>query len=1044
MSFRNGIPATKLPLTAFADDTNLLGNDDARRLTVHQLVDQAKRAFQLWDKLLHATGHFMELGKCACYLSIWDFQEDGFAYTIPPEELNIEIRVQDVTGANQVIPQLSSDTSQKTLGVMKNPIGNQQDEVSRLQKKSDQIAMRMNSRSLTHADAFLAYEAFYIPAMRYSLAITAINQLDFEKIQGQATTAFLAAMGYNRNMPRQVVYAPKIYQGLGLRHLFDLQGCDGTRLLLQEINMKGSSTREMLKAVLETIQLESGIGSPIFEDTRPLDYLEWGWIPQIRDFLHHIDGQIQGATDIPLRYRANDQYIMDSELLRTMTYKERMLIHRCRVFLQVEVLSDISDAMGEFILPEWMDPTPEKSSYSTKKWPKQANPGQEAWKIWQKFIKGAYTTSSGKLRTALGKWTQINEFRVHNHYSNESHTMLYSRGQDGRWEAHTRRWAGRRCLIFNSESTPIEELPQYTIPIDVKTKTDQNIVTSIGGLLDLSKSHQADTNTFSAIIENQKSLRVDKITLLVEEHEISETLKNPTRFEIASDGGFDPSSGISSHGWAVALNRMLIAKGRGPVEAHPDLAESFRSEGYGLASVSAFLQEMIKYFNISTSDHSWKFYLDNKAMIQRMESYRNIMRHSQWNLRSDADITNTANEYLQEIPTTFVHVKSHQDSEKDNQMLTFDAHMNIIADAMATQQRECMSKPVTRVTSDSCLLVIKGRYITRDTKRWLIQSAGEVPIQSYYQAKYGWTRAIFHSIHWELQHKTLKSYKLSDQRRLLKFVHEWLPTNLRLFREGQDASPACSLCGSLEESNDHILECPYPQQQQTRSKLSDYLWKDNENHGNSELNNIIEIALTECTHNTDWTPAMLDISHALTPCIKHQNKIGWHQLYKGRIAKSMIHFMEAHYRQLSVDTKRYTGERWGKMLLQNIWNTILQLWAQRNEAIHGTKIQRELETERTRLHYRVQQYYDKMDKLDIGDRDKIFYKDREQMLQEDTRYIKAWLKLAQRAFSTAKKEQAAQGNSRKLMETYFAWKPSNRNHRHQTRTPRSPAETHPD
>jgi hypothetical protein len=48
--------------------------------------------------------------------------------------------------------------------------------------------------------------------MRYSLAITSINQMDFEKIQGLATTAFLAAMGYNRNMPRALVYAPTMYQ----------------------------------------------------------------------------------------------------------------------------------------------------------------------------------------------------------------------------------------------------------------------------------------------------------------------------------------------------------------------------------------------------------------------------------------------------------------------------------------------------------------------------------------------------------------------------------------------------------------------------------------------------------------------------------------------------------------------------------------------------------------------------------------------------------------------------------------------------------------
>jgi hypothetical protein len=353
MSFQNGDLATTLPLTAFADDTNLLGNDDRQILSVHQLVNQTQRAFQLWDKLLHTTGHLMELGKCACYLSVWDFQEDGYAFTIPPDTLNIEITVKDVNGDTQLIRQLPSKASQKLLGVMRNPIGNQQDEVSRLQKKSNQMAMSMNSKSLTHTDAILAYEAFYLPAMRYSLAITLINQLDFEKIQGQATSAFLTSMGFNRNMPRQVVYAPKIYQGLGLRHLYNLQGCDSIRLLLQEINSKDSTTSSMLHAVLETIQLESGIGKPILKDTRPLDYLEWGWIPQIRDFLEHIDGKIMGATKTPPTYRQNDQYIMDSDILQTTTYKERMLIHRCRIFLQVKVLSDISDAMGERILSEW-------------------------------------------------------------------------------------------------------------------------------------------------------------------------------------------------------------------------------------------------------------------------------------------------------------------------------------------------------------------------------------------------------------------------------------------------------------------------------------------------------------------------------------------------------------------------------------------------------------------------------------------------------------------------------------------------------------------
>jgi hypothetical protein len=116
--------------------------------------------------------------------------------------------------------------------------------------------------------------------------------------------------------------------------------------------------------------------------------------------------------------------------------------------------------------------------------------------------------------------------------------------------------------------------------------------------------------------------RAERITLLVDENDILEILSNPARIEVASDGGFDPSSGISSYGWVIAFNRILIAKGRGPAEAHPDLAESFRSEGYGLASAAAFIMAMISFLQISIPEHSWKFYIDNKAMIQRMESYR--------------------------------------------------------------------------------------------------------------------------------------------------------------------------------------------------------------------------------------------------------------------------------------------------------------------------------------------------------------------------------------------------------------------------------------
>jgi hypothetical protein len=145
-SSRSGETALSLPLAAFADDTNLIGNDDERRLTVEQLCEQAQNGFTKWNELLHATGHFMELDKCSCYLSIWDFQDDGYAFTIDPDEIASQIEVKDLQGNPERISLIPSDRSQKRLGVMRNHMGNQQEEIGRLKSKSNAIATKINKR----------------------------------------------------------------------------------------------------------------------------------------------------------------------------------------------------------------------------------------------------------------------------------------------------------------------------------------------------------------------------------------------------------------------------------------------------------------------------------------------------------------------------------------------------------------------------------------------------------------------------------------------------------------------------------------------------------------------------------------------------------------------------------------------------------------------------------------------------------------------------------------------------------------------------------
>jgi hypothetical protein len=87
----------------------------------------------------------------------------------------------------------------------------------------------------------------------------------------------------------------------------------------------------------------------------------------------------------------------------------------------------------------------------------------------------------------------------------------------------------------------------------------------------------------------------------------------------------------------------------------------------------------------------------------------------------------------------------------------------------------------------------------------------------------------------------------------------------------------------------------------------------------------------------------------------------------------------------------------GKKLIQKIWD-VHKLWQQRNEMIHdATKKSAGIPTTtRQQLASCIAKYCEYYTTLDIADREIIFNKDLPILLEEDDRYLKSLLKLAQR------------------------------------------------
>jgi hypothetical protein len=101
----------------------------------------------------------------------------------------------------------------------------------------------------------------------------------------------------------------------------------------------------------------------------------------------------------------------------------------------------------------------------------------------------------------------------------------------------------------------------------------------------------------------------------------------------------------------------------------------------------------------------------------------------------------------------------------------------------------------------------------------------------------------------------------------------------------------------------------------------------------------------------------------------------------------------------------------------------LHLWTNRNSILYNDQHKDRQTTQKERLWQKVESCYQYEEKLSITDRQRIFYKDREELRNEDHRFIKAWQKVARRIIRVSKLECAKQYREKTMMEQYFKWHP---------------------
>jgi hypothetical protein len=168
-----------------------------------------------------------------------------------------------------------------------------------------------------------------------------------------------------------------------------------------------------------------------------------------------------------------------------------------------------------------------------------------------------------------------------------------------------------------------------------------------------------------------------------------------------------------------------------------------------------------------------------------------------------------------------------------------------------------------------------------------------------------------------------------------------------------------------------------------------------------------------------WSPNQDNQWKKLT---EEKTRIGWQHIFFGRIARTITNLPTIKPTH-QIGSAKTQHTKWPRKLLQTIWDTFLRLWRQHNEYIHGVTEKSHAKRQRAAISARVIECYQQMDLLSAIDRDKIYTKSQDELMQENPTYIKSWVKLATRIIRTSKKENRKKTGQKLMMEQYFQWHP---------------------
>ena len=922
----------------FVDDTDTIHSATDHATPTYQVVSEMQQVINTWEGGLRATGGALSPSKSYWYLVSmqWDQRQQKWRYNTMDETPG-QLTIHGNTATRLPLTRYNPDHAEETLGLWIAPDANQEAQIRALKEKimkwSDQIRTRQLSMSLS----WLFLTSGMSMSLRYPLTATNLSKKDCQQIMKPFLDLALPAMGLPRSMPHAVLFAPAEYMGYGMLNLWLQQAIDQTQVCLDLGHRTDNNiTGHLLRDVTEMIRFELGL--PLSPMQYPYATLH---LCTTRTKLHTLwefcsDSGFQLRDGMPplQPHREGDQFIMEIfHLSKMYTPKQLAMLNRCRMYVQVVLISDLATGDGRHITAgalDWRLPFQHQNRAS---WPVTGKPNPQSWRMWRDalihhLLSPQANVVNTLLKQPLGRWTHTpTEWTWF--FNPTTNQML-------------QQTAPRQYRVFN-RSQPTQQ--QTRNPPYRKAYPPEHILclpvsalptTAVGNLHTV--RHTGTCTLSEPPLPMQphswSGLQVHSPSDL---NILLQGIRTGTAVAV-TDGSFKDSLGTAAFTLQPGLDHETDDNAFVMVNLTPGAPidmDAYRAELGGIFGIIDLANQLCQEHQIISGTIT--------IGCDCASALTNITRHTPLGSHSPHhDLLSGIRFLISVSPLTWIfhHVRGHQDDHIAYSMLDRWARLNIDMDLLAKMYWQTLSTQLHPPPPFS-LQPFPGQwsiwYNDYRLPSWTTKRA-----QSLFHrgpSELFWTRRlkcehVYTTLDWSCAALALRRTAIHQRLWIPKWLCSTLPIGRNLTLWGQPAHMLlCPRCGADETHRYHVIQCTHADASAIREKhlteLEQFL--DTANTEPDLKEGLLSLIKAACADST-WTPPATSVP-LVTQTYLQQTSIGTAYVLDGFLCPSWATTQHAHLLSMG---RRTTGTQWMSRVTRRIWQIAWDLWIHRRSVLEST------------------------------------------------------------------------------------------------------------